>query len=316
MRLAQRSPDSALLLYARRALGDTSFHMGKFLPARENLDNALSLYDPERHRPLIFRYGGADPGVFCLSYVAWTLWHLGYPDQALKRVNEALALAQALFDPFSQAFAGSFVGFLCQHRREARAAQETAESVIALSTEHGFTQILAFTTILRGWAMAEQGRSEEGIVQVQEGLVAHRATGAELLRPYHLCLLAEACMKTGRLEDGLNALTEALAAAEEKENLHYEAETYRLKGGLLLKQDDSNRAEAQSCFERAIGIARKQSAKSWELRATMSLARLLASEGKRDKARTMLAEIYGWFTEGFETADLKEAKALLDELIG
>jgi predicted ATPase len=316
LRLAQSARDPALLLYARHALGNTSFHMGKFLPARENLDNAISLYDPERHGPLIFRYGGADAGVGSLSYAAWTLWHLGYPDQSLKRVDEALALAQALTDPFSQAFAGSFVGFLRQHRCEARAAQENAESVIALSAEHGFTQILAFTTILRGWAIAAQGRNEEGIAQVQEGLAAHRATGAELLRPYHLCLLAEACMKTGRLEDGLNALTEALAAAEEKENRHYEAETYRLKGGLLLKQDDSNRAEAQSCFERAIGIARKQSAKSWELRATMSLARLLASEGKRDKARTMLAEIYGCFTEGFETADLKEAKALLDELIG
>jgi predicted ATPase len=288
--------------------------MGKFLPARENLDNAISLYDPERHRPLIFRYGGADPGVFCLSYVAWTLWHLGYPDQALKRVSEALALAQALFDPFSQAFAGSFVGFLCQHRGEARAAQETAESVIALSAEHGFTQILAFTTILRGWALAEQGYSEEGIAQVQEGLAAHRATGAELLRPYHLCLLAEACMKTGRLEDGLNALMEALPAVDEQENRFYEAETLRLKGELLLKQNDSNTAEAQSCLERAIEIVRKQSAKSFELRATMSLARLLRDTDRRDEAHEMLAGIYNWLTEGFDTANLKDAKALLDEL--
>jgi predicted ATPase len=314
MRLAQSAADSALLLYARRALGDTSFHLGKFLPARENLDNAISLYDPERHRPLIFRYGGPNPGVFCLAYVAWTLWYLGYPDRALKRVNKALALAQALSDPFNQAFAGSFVGFLRQYRREARAAQETAESVIALSAEHGFTQILALTTILHGWAMAEQGHREEGIAQVQEGLAAHRATGAELLRPYHLCLLAEACMETGRFDDGLSALMEALAAVDEHENRFYEAETYRLKGELLLKQDDTNTAEAQSCFERAIEIARKQSAKSWELRATMSLARLLVKQDRRDDARTMLAEVYDWFTEGFDTADLKDAKALLDEL--
>ena len=186
--------------------------------------------------------------------------------------------------------------------------------LIALSAEHGFTDWLALATILRGWAMAEQGRNEEGIAQIQEGLAAFRATGAELVRPYFLCLLAEACMETGRLDDGLSALTEALAAADEHEDRHYEAEMHRLKGELLLKQDDSNAAEAQSCFQRAIEIARKQSAKSLELRATMSLARLLAKQGRRDEARAMLAEIYDWFTEGFDTADLKDAKALLDEL--
>ena len=164
--------------------------------------------------------------------------------------------------------------------------------------------------------MAAQGRNEEGLAQIQKGLAASGATGAELLRPYHLCLLAEVCGKTGLLDDGLSALTKALAAANEHENRHCEAEIHRLKGELLLKQDDSNAAEAQSCFQRAIEIARKQSAKSWELRASTSLARLLANQGRRDEARAMLAEIYNWFTEGFDTADLKDAKALLDELSG
>jgi predicted ATPase len=164
--------------------------------------------------------------------------------------------------------------------------------------------------------MAEQGRSEEGIAQLQEGLAVIRATGAELVRARHLCLLAEACMETGRLDDGLSALTEALAAADENEIRFYEAETHRLKGELLLRQDDSNIMEAQRCFERAIEIARKEGAKSWELRATTSLARLFAKQGKRAEARAMLAEIYGWFTEGFDTADLKDAKALLDNLNG
>ena len=132
--------------------------------------------------------------------------------------------------------------------------------------------------------------------------------------PYFLCLLAEACTQTGRLDEGLRALTEALAAADERENRHYEAEMHRLEGELLLKQNDSNTEEAQNCFQRAVEIARKQSAKSFELRATMSLVRLLAKQGRRDEARTMLAEIYGWFTEGFDTADLIDAKALLDEL--
>jgi predicted ATPase len=162
--------------------------------------------------------------------------------------------------------------------------------------------------------MAKQGRNEEEIAQIQEGLAASRATRAELNRPFFLTLLAEACMETGRLDDGLSALTEALAAADEHENRHHEAEIHRLKGELLLRQDDSNAAEAQSCFQRAIEIARNQNAKSFELRAPMSLARLLAKQGRRDEARTMLAEIYNWFTEGFDTADLKDAKALLDEL--
>jgi predicted ATPase len=301
-------------MYAQMARAATSFFMGEFLPAREQLEMGISLYDSERHRPLAFRYGGPDAGVYCLSHAAWTLWQLGYADQALKRGNEALALAQGLSHPFSLAFAGSFVGFLRQLRREARAAQEIAERAIALSAERGFTEFLAYATILRGWAMAGQGRNEEGIAQLQEGVAVIRATGAELGRPRHLCLLAEVCMGTGRLDDGLSALTEALAAADEHENRSYEAETHRLKGELLLKQDDFNAAEAQNCFQRAIEIARRQSAKSWELRATMSLARLLAKQGCRDEARTMLAEIYGWFTGGFDTADLMDAKALLDEL--
>jgi predicted ATPase len=193
-------------------------------------------------------------------------------------------------------------------------SEETAEGVIALSAEHGLADSLAYATSLRGWAMAELGRNEEGIEQIHEGLAASRAIGAALWRPYFLCLLAEACMRTGRLDDGLSALAEALAAAEEHENRAFEAETHRLKGELLLRQDDTKVADAQSCFERAIEIAHKQNAKSFELRATMSLARLLAKMGRRDEARTMLAEVYNWFTEGFDTADLKDAKILLDEL--
>ena len=314
LRRAQKAHDPALLLYAHFALGNTSFWMGEFVPAREHLEMASSLYDPERHRPLAFRYGGFDAGIACLSYAAWTLWTLGYPDQALKRGNEALALAQALSHPLSLALAEIWVGALRQSRGEARATQETAESAMALSAEHGLTDYLARATTLRGWAMTEQRHNEEGIALIQEGLAASRATGSELYRPYFLCLLAEACTQTGRLDEGLSALTEALAAANEHEDRHYEPEAHRLKGELLLKQNDSNTEEAQNCFQRAVEIARKQSAKSFELRATMSLVRLLAKQGRRDEARTMLAEIYGWFTEGFDTADLIDAKALLDEL--
>jgi predicted ATPase len=311
---AQSAHDPALLRYAHTALGDTSFFMGALLPAREHLEMAISLYDPERHRPLGLRYSAVDDGVTSLSYMAGTLWYLGYPDQSLKRLNEALTLARTLSRPFSLAWAEALLGAVFQLRREARATQETAESAIAFSAERGFPDLLARATILRGWAMAEQGHHEDEMAQMQEGLAASRATGSGLWRPHFLCLLAEACLEAGRLDDGLSALTEALAAADEHKNRHHEAEMHRLKGELLLKQDDSNATEAQNCFEGAIGIARKQSAKSLELRATMSLARLLAKQGRRDEARAMLADIYGWFTEGFDTADLKDAKALLDQL--
>ena len=309
---AQSAHDPALLAYARLAQGATSCWMGKFLPAREYLESAITLYDPERHRPLIFSYG-YDAGVASLSYAAWTLWLLGYSDQALKRSHEALALAQRLSHPLNLAHAELFVGVLRQYRREVRAAQANAESVIAHSAEHGLTDYWGWATGLRGWAMAQQGCSEEGIAHLREGLAAFSATEA-LLRPYFLCLLAEAWTETGRLDDGLNALTEALAVADEHDLRFYEAETHRLKGELLSKQDDSNAAEAQGCFERAIEIARTQSAKSLELRATMSLARLLRNTARRDEARAMLAEIYGWFTEGGNTPALSDAKALLDEL--
>jgi predicted ATPase/class 3 adenylate cyclase len=314
LRLAQRARDPALLLYAHLALGQTLYFLGELLNAREHLEMALSLYDSERHRRLAFGYFGVDAGVRCLSYAAWTLWHLGYPDQALKSGNEALELAQGLSHPLSLAFAEHRVGALRQYRREARAAQETAEGAIALSAEHGLTDSLAWATTLHGWAISEQGRNEEGIAQIQEGLSAYRAAGAEASRPGYLCMLAEACSGAGRVDDGLIALTEAQAAADEHEIRHCEAEIHRLEGVLLLRQDDTNTAEAQRCFERAIETARKQSTRSLELRATMSLAPLLANQGHRDEARAMLAEIYNWFTEGFDTPDLKDAKTLLAEL--
>src|SRR5216683_44730 len=269
LRRAQSAHDPTLLVYAQLALGETSYYMGEQLSARKHLEMAISLYDRERHRPMIFQYYGQDAGVRCLSLIAGCLSHLGYPDQALTRINEAVTLAQGLSHPQSLAFAELWVGAGHLYRREARAAQETAEALIALSAEHRITAFLPFATGPRGWAMAAQGRHEEGIVQIKESLAGIRATGAELSRPIYLCLLAEACREAGRLDDGLSALTEALAAEGEHEERGSDAEIHRLKGELLLKQDDSNAAEAQSCFQRAIEIARKQSAKSLELRATI-----------------------------------------------
>jgi len=332
LRRAESAHDAALLLYARYALGITSNLMGEFLSAREHVEIAINLYDPERHRALTSRYEGVDAGVIILSQAALVLWQLGYPDQALKRSNEALASAERLSHPQSLSRAGMLASVFHQLRRDVGAVQHTADGVMALSAEHGITESLAFVTILRGSAMAAQGRCEEGIALIQQGSAMFRAAGVEGVQSQNLCWLAEACMEAGRFDDGLSALTEALATADKNDERVAEAEIYRLKGELLSRHQaerngaeqtsprgasgiaDSNAAEAQRCFERAIEIARKQSAKSWELRATMSLARLLAKEGHRDEARSMLAAIYNWFTEGFDTADLKDAKALLDEL--
>jgi predicted ATPase len=315
LRRAQAAHDQAPLIYAQLARGLTSYWMGDFIAARKYLESAILLYDPERHGPLMFRYG-LDARIVCLTHAAWALWQLGYPDQAVKRGNEALALAQGLSHPFSLVYAHCFVGVLHQLRREARAAQESEECSIALCAEYGFTEFLGVATTLRDWALAEQGRHEDEIAQLQQALTATRVSRyiAEQWRPHFLCLLAELYMERGRFDDGLSVLTEALAIADEHEDRHNRAEMHRLKGELLLKQSDSNAARARSCFERAVEIAREQSAKSWELRATTSLARLLDKQGSGEAAREMLGDIYNWFTEGFDTADLKEAKALLDEL--
>jgi predicted ATPase len=314
LRRAESNDDQVLLMCAHLALGDTLFELGEYLSAKEHFDFAISIYDPERHRALAFGFIGLDILVNCLSYSTNALWYLGYPDQALKRGNEALAVARGLSHPHSLAFAENLVGNLRIHRREVEAIKNSAHHLIALSAEHGFAMWAGLGKVQLGWAVAADGETENGIALLREGLLAFRVTGAEIGRPYWLSLLAEACMKGDRFDEAQTVLTEALAAADNNENRSNKSETSRLRGELLLRQNESNAAEAQTCFEQALAVAHKQSAKSLELRATMSFARLLASQGRRDEARTMLADIYNWFTEGFDTADLKDAKALLDEL--
>ncbi len=311
LRRAQSADDPILIMSAQHSLGACLFSMGELLRAREHLDAAISLYDFESHRGIP---GFVDPGVAAMSIGALILWDLGYPDQALKRSNEALALAQALSHPHSLAFSQGYACGVHHSRRESRAAQETADIVVALSIEHGLLTFLPAAACHYGWVLAQQGRIEEGISQLQDCLVAARAAGMGMARTFYLCTLTETLIDAGRLDDALSALTEALTAADKHEERDCVSEIHRLKGELLLNRDFSDAGEAQRCFEKAMEIARKQSAKSYELRSTMSLARLLASQGCRDEARTMLAEIYKWFTEGFDTADLKDAKALLDEL--
>ena len=324
--LAESQHDTPGLMAAHFALGSSSFQLGELTVGRTHWEQGLALYDLQEHRSLAFVYG-QDPGVTSRSWTALALWQLGYPDQALKSIHAAVSLAQEVAHPYSLAYALTCAAWCHQLRREEQRAQEQAEAGIALSTEHGVPIFLAMSTIHRGWALAEQGQGEEGIVQLRQGLAAFRAIGASEGQTYYLALLAEAQGKAGRAEDGLSTLAEALTAVHNTGERVYEAELYRLKGQLTLQfkvqgpkpvlslvEGSKVEEEAEEYFHRAIDIARRQQAKSWELRAAMSLARLWQQQGKNAEARQLLEEIYGWFTEGFDTKDLQEAKALLDEL--
>jgi predicted ATPase len=311
--LAQQIQDSALLVAAHRALGTTLFYQGVLPAAHTHLAQGIALYDPQQHRASVFRHG-EDSGVICYIFAAWVLWLLGYPEQGLARSQEAVTLAQQSAHPFSLSFVLSFAAVFHQFRREGRATQERAEAAMRLAMEQGFPLWVAYSAIPRAWALAHQGQAQEGIEQIHQGLMDYRATGAEMFRPYWLALLTEAHGIMGQSEAGLTGLTEALTLTETTGVRWSEPELYRLKGALLLQQHADHQAEAEACFQQAMAIAQNQQAKSWELRASTSLARLWQLQGKREEAHDLLAPVYGWFTEGFDTADLQEAKALLDAL--
>jgi class 3 adenylate cyclase/predicted ATPase len=313
LRLAQHADDPALAVVAHYPLGTTWLRLGALPAARPHLEAGIALYTPDQHRALVFRMG-QDPGVGCRVNVALTLWLLGYPEQALARLHEALALAHELSHPSTLAFARAWAALVSQLCRDVPAVHEQAEAAVALATEQGFPQWAAYGTSLRGWALAMQGQGEEGIAQVRQGIAAYRATGAALVLPYYCTLLAEVCDHLGHTEDALQALAEAHTLVEQHEERCWEAEIHRLQGVLLLRQMGTSQAEAETWLQRALDVARHQQARSWELRAAMSLARLWQQQGKRQEAHDLLAPVYGWFTEGFDTADLQEAKALLDAL--
>jgi predicted ATPase len=312
--LAQQVQDSGMLSAAHRASGSTLSYMGKPASALTHLIQGIALYDPLQHRTSMFLYG-EDAGVVCRVHAARVLWCLGYPDQGLARIDEALTLAQQIAHAFSLSFALCNAALVHQLRREERATQGRAETAGSLATAQGFPFWSAYSSILRGWALGHQGQVQEGIEHIRQGLVAFRATGAELLPPYFMALLVEAYGTIGQPEAGLAVLAEARALVERTGERWYEPEFHRLEGMLLLQSAD-NHAEAQACFHHALDIARRQQAKSWELRAATSLARLWQRQGKRAEAHQLLADVYGWFTEGFGTADLRDARALLEELEG
>ncbi|HJQ70875.1 MAG TPA: AAA family ATPase [Blastocatellia bacterium] len=332
LRLAERLPYPGLAMRGHWAIEITFTHLGEFALALEHFEKALLLYDPTRHLDDGFLYA-LNPGVAMPCFAAWALWFLGRPDQACVRMEEAQAAALKLSEPICLAHAHLFAATLYQLRREELKAQESAEAALAVSGEHGLVMYQAMATIMRGWALLKQGRQEEAIKQMRQGLADLQTTGTELVRPHFLGLLAEALGDARQTEEGLRLLDEALAAVRHNGEGYYEAELHRIKGEVLLIQatgrgvwraakggkavvrpDPPTVARAEDCFNQSVKIARQQRAKSWELRAVTSLARLYQKQGKQVEARDLLAQVYDSFTEGFDTADLREAKTLLDEL--
>jgi predicted ATPase len=242
------------------------------------------------------------------------LWHLGYPDRALTSAERAVAIAEAVSHPVSRAGALAWAAALHQLRGEVGRAREVAEIDLVLTTDEIIPFFRSQVVILRGWALVGQGQGEEGIPQLHQGLAAYRAIGAELECSHWLGLLAEAYRDTTRPAEGLRLIAEALDHVAQTGVVYYEAELHRLEGELRLRCDAADEQRAEASFRRALEIARAQNAKSWELRAATSLARLWGERGRRTEARDLLAPVYAWFTEGFDTADLKDAKALLAEL--
>ena len=316
--IAASGRDENNLMWPHYFLGSDLLWMGEFSAARGYLERNISLYDRALRGSYSATYAVFDPGVASLYWTACALCIMGYPDQAVKRSRQALALARELSHPFSLATALSLSAKLQHLRRDAEASFKLADQSLHVSNELGFKAWAAASKSERGCALIELGRVDEGIVELQQGISETRARGAELGIAPFLAGLSNGYRQAGRVEDGLTAVAEGLAVSKRTGDCWFDAELHRLRGELLLKRGahaGSNVGdEACASFRQALEIARGQNAKWWELRATTSLARLLARQGQGDEARAILAEIYNWFTEGFDTADLKEAKALLEEL--
>jgi predicted ATPase/DNA-binding winged helix-turn-helix (wHTH) protein len=316
MRLAESAPTPNFhLKRAHNVLGITLCWLGELVSAGTHFEQALALSEAQQRSALDFFYG-QDARVVSLAYLSCILWFLGYPDQALRKSQEAHAAARALAHPHSLALVLHLAAWLHQLRGEVPAMQERVEELVVLASQEGFVYWVAQATIWGGWTLTAQRQHAEGIAQILQGVSARHATGASLYRTSDFALLAEVYGQAGQVEEGLRVVAEALVMAETTEERVYEAELYRRKGELLLQQAPSHASQAEHCFQKALAIARRRLAKSWELRAAVSLSRLWQRQGKKKAAYRLLAGCYNRFSEGLDTADLREAKALLEQLAG
>jgi predicted ATPase len=313
LRLSGQRNDSAGLVLGHLCSGRNLMFAGKFAASRSHLEAVLALYDPISHGSLV-HHTTTHPHVNSQAILGIDLFCLGYPDQALAQSNPAIAEARRLAHPVTLAVTLGCGAILLSLVGDDAALDEWADRLVAVTTEQGIPSWRALGTVHRGWVKVKNGDVTEGMSLLRGGSAAWHATGAEFLLPYYFALLAAACEIAGQIEEALILLDEALQIMERTGERWLAAELNRRKGQLLLRQGHSEAAEEP--YRKALGIAEKQGAKLWELRTAMSLARLRRDQGRRVEAGDLLAPVYDWFTEGFGTPDLKEAKALLDGLGG
>jgi predicted ATPase len=314
--LAKGQADTALELVGHRILGMSLLQLGELRAGRARIEQALRLYDPQRHRSLAFRFG-QDQQAAGLAFLALVFWLSGFPDQAARTLERALGALEGLNHANSRGYVLVWgAATLAQLRRDVPAVQKHVEEVVSLSEEHGLGLWLAYGKVFRGWLLAQQGRQEEGRgrAELVKALAECQATRTRVHRPYHLSLLAEALHGSGRSEEALAAADEALAVVRETEERWWEADLHRLRGELLLSLSMQNAASAEAEYDAAVTTARQQGARMLELRAATRLARLWRDRGGHAEAHDLLAPVYGWFTEGLDTPHLREAKAVLSTL--
>jgi predicted ATPase len=309
--LARREQDSLRLLEAHHTLWSISLDMGELSSAKAYAEQGFALYDRQRHGQLGSVYGAHDPGVCSRIHAAKALWLLGYPEQALQTIEAALVMATELSHPYTLWLALTAAIWIHHHRGDGQAAQERVEKLLTLATEQKHRRWVGVANYLQGWLTVEQGQWKPGIAQMRQVEGELAMEGRQ--QTYYATLIAQAYLKGGRPEEAYSVLTKAVRRMRDTGVRYYEAELHRLKGELLLRRSASSREAAEMCFRKAIDFSRHQDAKSLKLRAIMSLCAHWQTQGKKAEARQMLQEIYNWFTEGFDTADLKATKELLKE---
>jgi predicted ATPase len=309
--LAEKQPATIPLVVGHRLMGTSLLYAGDIVEGRTHFERAIALYDPAEHRPQAARFG-QDAGVHALSYRSWVLWSLGFPDAALADADHALRDAREIGQAATLMTALAITSFTYLFYRNYAAVSAGVEELVTLAEEKCASYWRAMGILVRGWLSALTGKSADAIHMITSGITAFRSTGATLYEPYNLACLAVTHGELRQFDDAWGCIDEALTAMETSKERWCEAEVNRTAGEIALKEPDAAKAEAY--FERALAVARAKQAKSWELRAAMSMARLWRDQDKRDEARELLAPVYGWFTEGFDTRDLKEAKTLLGEL--
>jgi class 3 adenylate cyclase/predicted ATPase len=311
--LAEKQGATVPLMVGHRTMGLSLVHTGDIAEGRVHLDRALALYDPAEHRPLATRFG-QDTRVTILSYGSLVQWFLGYPDAALADAEQALKDAREIGQAATLMYALHFTSLTHMHCGNYAAANALADEVVALANEKGLFFWKAIGILNQRYVLPLTGKAADAVQMIASGITALRTTGATFRMPLSLSYLARAYAELGQFNDAWRCIAEAITVIETTKETWFEADIRRVAGEIALKSPDPDAAKAEAFFERSLNVARTQQAKSWELRAAMSMARLWRDQGKREEARDLLAPVYGWFTEGFDTRDLKEAKALLDTL--